>query len=185
MPNDSQDLNDTVCAPNNRKGFMCEDCIRGYAYSPKCMDCKQRSTPSAIAIFLTLKFVPITVMFILMMIFRINITQGPMFGYALYCQAHIITLRQKVTFYQLILHELHGYDWVLQASLFLSSLWVTDYSSLGDNYCISESFNIMDVFLLNFVSIVYLLFLVISTYVFIEKHMAYCGYVEAFWKVFF
>ena len=187
MPNDSQDLNETMCAPNNREGFLCEDCIPGYgptAYSPKCMDCKQRSTISAIAIFLTLKFVPITVMFILMMIFRINITQGPMFGYALYCQAHIITLRQKITFYQLILNELHGYDWVLQASLFLSSFWVTDYSSLGDNYCISESFNIMDVFLLNFVSILYLLFLVISTYIFIELHARNVWPIVIMWKPF-
>ena len=38
MPNDSQDLNETVCAPNNREGFLCEDCVPGYgptAYSPK------------------------------------------------------------------------------------------------------------------------------------------------------
>ena len=95
MPNDSQYLNETMCAPNNREGFLCEDCVPGYgptAYSPKCINCREHSTLSAIALFLTLKLGPITVMFTLLMIFRINVTQGPIFGYVLYCQAHIIII---------------------------------------------------------------------------------------------
>ena len=56
MPNDSQDLNEAVCAPNNRKGFLCEDCIPGHgptAYSPKCMNCRKHTTLSKIALFLS------------------------------------------------------------------------------------------------------------------------------------
>ena len=30
MPNDSRDLNYTMCAPNNREGFLCEKCVPGY-----------------------------------------------------------------------------------------------------------------------------------------------------------
>ena len=168
MPSDSRDLNDTVCAPNNREGFLCEDCVPGYgptAYSSKCMDFQKRSTFSVVARFLTLKVVPITVMFILLMIFRINVTQGPLFGYVLYCQALVITEGQINTFYLLLFHELHSYGWVLQASLFLSSFWAMDFSLLGGKYCISESLNNMNVLLLNFVSVLYTLFLVISTYI--------------------
>ena len=58
IPSDSQDLNETMCAPNNREGFLCEDCVPGYgptAYSPKCMDCRNHSTLSAMALFLTFK----------------------------------------------------------------------------------------------------------------------------------
>ena len=187
MPSDSRDLNEAVCAPNNREGFLCEDCVPGYgptAYSPKCMDCRKRSTLSAIAIFLTLKLTPITVMFILLMMFRVNITQGPIFGYVLYCQVHIITMTQIVTFYQLTLYELHSYSWVVQASLFLSSFWVTDFSMVGGNYCISESLNNMDVLLLNFVSVLYLLLLVISTYILIELHARNFRPIVIMWKPF-
>ena len=187
MPNDSRDLNYTMCAPNNREGFLCEKCVPGYgrtAYSPKCMDCRKRSTFSAIARFLTLKLGPITVMFTLLIIFRINITQGPMFGYALFCQAHTIAIKQQIAFYELILHELHGYDWILQASLLLSSIWVADFSLLGGNYCISESLNNMDVLLLNFVSVLYLLLLVISTYILIELHARNFRPIVIMWKPF-
>ena len=187
MPSDSQDLNEAVCAPNNRKGFLCEDCVPGYGptpYSPKCMDCRKHSTLSAIARFLALKFSPITVMFILLMIFRINITQGPIFGYVLYCQALIITMTQIVTFYQLTLYELHSYSWVLRASLFLSGFWVTDFSLLGGNYCISKSLNYMDVLLLNFVSVLYPQLLVISTYILIELHARNVRLFVIMWKPF-
>ena len=187
MPNDSQDLNETMCAPNNREGFLCENCVHGYgptAYSPKCMDCRKRSTLSAIAIFLTLNFTPITLMFILLILFRINITQGPIFGYVLYCQAHVITVAHLKPFHHLILLELHSYGWVLQASLFLSSFWFADFPLLGGNYCISESLNNMDVLLLNFGIVLYPLILVISTYILIELHARNFRPVVIMWKPF-
>ena len=185
MPNDSQDLNETVCAPNNREGFLCENCVPGYgptAYSPKCMDCRKQSTLLAITLFLTLKLTPITVMFILLMIFRINIIQGPLFGYVLYCQTLVIG--QINTFYQLLLHELNSYGWVLQASLFLSSFWAMDFSLLGGNYCISESLNNINVLLLNFISVLYPILLMISMYTLIELHARNFRPMVIMWKPF-
>ena len=111
IPNDSQDLNETMCAPNNREGFLCENCVPGYgptAYSPKCM---KHSTLSASAIF----------------------------GYVLYCQVQVIAKTRLIVFHKLFLLEAHGYGWVLQISLFLSSFWATDFSLPGSNYCISGS----------------------------------------------
>ena len=190
MPNDSRDLNETVCAPNNREGFLCENCVPGYgptAYSPKCMECRKHSTLSAIAaiaLFLTLKLSPITVMFTLLMIFRINITQGPIFGYVLYCQAHVITVAHIKQFYQILLYELHSYQWVMQATMFLSSFWVMDVSLLGGYYCISESLNDMNVLLLNFISVLYPLLLMISMYILIELHARNFRPIVIMWKPF-
>ena len=128
--------------------------------------------------------VGIIIMFILLMIFRINVTQGPLFGYVLYCQTLVIAEGQINTFYQLLLHELNSYGWVLQASLFLSSFWAMDFSLLGGNYCISESLNNMNVLLLNFVSVLYPLFLGISTYIFIELHARNFRPIVILWKPF-
>ena len=187
MPNDSRDLTETVCAPNNREGFLCEDCVPGYgptAYSPKCMDCKKHSTVSASAIFLTRKLFPITIMFILLLIFRVNITKGPLFGYVLYCQVQVIAKTRLMVFHKLFLLEAHGYGWILQVSLFLSSFWATDFSLLGSNYCISGSMNKMDVLLLNFVSVLYQLLLVILTFTLIELHARNCRPFVIMWKPF-
>ena len=187
MPNHSRNLSGIVCTPNNRDGFLCEDCVPGYGpsiYSPKCKDCRKRSTFSAIALFLALKVSPITVMFILLMIFRINVTQGPIYGYILYCQAHVITVCQIRAFYRLILYELNDFDWVLKAPLFLSAFWVTDLSLLGSDYCISKSLNKMDLLLLNFISVLYPLLLMISMYISIELHARNFRPIVIMWKPF-
>ena len=77
MPRESEDLNEKVCSPNNRQGFLCEKCIKGFgptAYFTECKNCTKHSLVMKIAHFLTLKLLPITVMFILLVFFRINIT---------------------------------------------------------------------------------------------------------------
>ena len=54
LPSDSRDLNETMCAPNNREGFLCENCVPGYgptAYSPKCMDCKNTPLSQQVLFF--------------------------------------------------------------------------------------------------------------------------------------
>ena len=59
-----------------------------------------------------------------------------------------------------------------------------DFSLLGGKYCISESLNNINVLLLNFVSVLYPLFLVISTYIFIELHARNFRPIIIMWKPF-
>ena len=110
-----------------------------------------------------------------------NITKGPLFGYVLYCQIHVVAMTRMIVFHKLFLLEVHGYGWVLQISLFLSSFWVTDFSLLGS---ISESMNKMDVVLLNFVSVLYQLLLVTLSFTLIELHARNCRPFVIMWKPF-
>ena len=74
LPSDPDLLNDTMCGPYNRKGLLCGRCIDGYGpavYSldMKCANCSKLSTFQF--------FIPITLFFIGIVIFRLNITAGP------------------------------------------------------------------------------------------------------------
>ena len=173
VPNDSQDLNEAICLPNNRMGFLCEDCIDDFgptAYSPKCENCTKRSTAERVALLLTLKLLPITVMFFVLVIFQINITQGPTFGYAIYCQGYTRTVGSVMAFYELILHQHDSYRWIANTSLFLSAFWDMDYSPLFGSFCISQSLNSHDIILLNFISVLYPLVLMVLTYLCFNIH---------------
>ena len=91
MPSDPDLLNDTMCGPYNRTGLLCGRCIDGYGpavYSldMKCADCSKISTGSAISLYLFLELIPITLFFICVVLFRLNITAGPLLGYVLFCQ---------------------------------------------------------------------------------------------------
>ena len=87
-----QDLNELMCRKNNRKGFLCGECLPKYgpsAYSPRCHRC-DRSVVSAIALYLTVKLLPVAILFIVITTFHINVIRGPMLGYIFFCQAHVI-----------------------------------------------------------------------------------------------
>ena len=93
MPSDPNSLNDTMCGPYNRTGLLCGRCIDGYGpavYSldMKCADCSKISTGSAISLYLFLELIPVTLFFMCVVFFRLNITAGPLLGYVLFCQIY-------------------------------------------------------------------------------------------------
>jgi hypothetical protein len=53
-------------------------------------NCTKESTTVRVTLFLTLKLLPITVMFLLLVVY---FTQGPILGYIIYCQGQTITVR--------------------------------------------------------------------------------------------
>ena len=187
MPSDIAELNRT-CTLNHREGFLCEKCRPGYGpntYMQKCMKCSEHF--SGIALYLTIKLLPIVILFVLIMTFRINITQGPMLGYVLYCQVHIIAARQVATFYQILLMEQKGFRIVMETSLFLSGIWDLDFflvTTIIPSFCISDKLWDLDVLLLNFMSVLFPLCLMILTYICIELHARNFRMVTFCWKPF-
>ena len=90
-----------VCGPYNRKGLLCEHCINEYGpgvytLDSTCADCSKFSTLSAILLYLLVDLVPITLFFICV---RLNITAGPLFGYALFCQMFSVSLEYDPLIY--------------------------------------------------------------------------------------
>ena len=95
LPSDPDRLNDRMCGPYNRMGLLCGRCIDGYGpavYSldMKCANCSKLSTGYAISLYLLLEFIPITLFFMAIVIFRLNITAGPCMCYSvrLMCIMH-------------------------------------------------------------------------------------------------
>ena len=188
IPNNTpqQDLNELMCKSNNRKGFLCGKCLPNYgpsAYSPKCHKC-DRSVVSAVSLYLTVKLVPVAILFILITTFRINITKGPLLGYIFFCQAHIVAVREMAAIYKTV---------VLQNSvlfsivLLLSTVWSLDFLTVTrfiPPFCISHKLWDFDMLLLNFISVLSPLFLLVVTYIFIELHARGFKVIVYCWKPF-
>ena len=131
LPSDPDLLNEVLCGPYNRKGFLCGECIDGYGpavYSTdmKCANCSKFSTGFAVSLYLFLEFIPITVFFICVLIFRLNITAGPLLMYMIFCQAYYITALKSAEQYinEYILSHVSTSLRVLHYfSMALSGLW--------------------------------------------------------------
>ena len=90
LPDNASELNDYMCGPMNRKGFLCEDCVDGFAVSftsmgHKCSNCTDAWY--SIPLYLLTELAPITVFYLIILIFRIHITSSPITCFILYCSA--------------------------------------------------------------------------------------------------
>ena len=192
LSNDTTELqlNYLMCQKNYRKGFLCENCLPNYGpipHSSKCYECGDPPLPSAIALYLAMQFLPIALLFLLITTFRINITAGPMLGYIFFCQAHILLARELGTSYKTILAQVGRLKTIFYLSFYLSVIWSLDFLQVLYNiypFCISPNLRDLDILLLNFISVLFPLFLVALTYILIELHARDCKIVVCCWKPF-
>lgn len=89
--NESKDTNDFFCSQMKRKGDLCQSCIDGYAPAInseeyKCVKCSKEHAKYTWVLYIIGKFIPITVILILVIIFNISVTSGPANSFIFFAQ---------------------------------------------------------------------------------------------------
>lgn len=99
LPNNISRLNDYMCSPLNRKGYMCSECIEGFGPSvipssniDRCYDC--RKSWYGVPLYLSLQLIPSTVLnfYLFILFFHISVTSAPLTGFIMYSQLTIMAL---------------------------------------------------------------------------------------------
>ena len=178
LPNTSNEteLNDRLCHPNNRKGLLCQDCLPDHgpnAYHPTCSKC-DLSVPLALMLYLLSKIVPVALWFGLIMTFRIDLSQGPLIGYMIFCQLYVFIVREDNR-----LHLQQPLKSLEYSSFVLSFIWSLDVFHIAHilrPFCISPQLKVRDVMLLNFISALTPLLLAVTTYFVIELQARCCSW---------
>ena len=89
LPNNISDLNDAMCGRYNRTGTLCGDCVsstylRAYSYDLYCTNCV--GDWSNWIKYIVVAYVPLTIFYIVVLLFKINIPSSRLQGYVLFCQ---------------------------------------------------------------------------------------------------
>ena len=89
LTNKSKNL-DSLCVPK-RTGVMCGECVKGLgpAVNSKtfeCVNCTGINLAANIALYLSSVYLPLAVLFIILIVFDIRLTTGPANAFILYCQ---------------------------------------------------------------------------------------------------
>ena len=192
LPGDPDLLNDTMCRPYNRKGLLCGRCIDGYGpavYSldMKCANCSKISTVSAISLYLFLELIPITLFFMCVVLFRLNVTAGPLLGYMSFCQmCYTYFLEGGLPLYDYILsHVSTPLRIVISSSLTLSGFWALRFFKVViPPFCISSKLTGIHIQMLNLVTAIYPVILVIITYILMELHGRNYRIIHIIWSPF-
>ena len=90
LPTVLTELNDYMCGPLNRKDLVCSECADGFGpsatsfgYCYKCVNC----TNAGVVLFLFVRLFPITLLYLLILVFQIRITSAPMPCFIIYAQS--------------------------------------------------------------------------------------------------
>ena len=174
LPDNISELNDHMCGPMNRKGFLCEECIDGFSVSMTSVEHKCSNCTDAwygIPLYLVTELVPITAFYLLILIFQIHLTSSPMTSFILYSQTviYVIAIDRPPPLEKVI--PQHEKSFLFNFNLFLYGPWNLDFLRyILPPFCVTSGLSLKHTAILGYVSILYPLFLIFLTWVCIELH---------------
>ena len=177
LPHDPAKVNDFMCGPFNRKGFLCGKCIDGYgpavfSLATKCVNCSKFSVVYATGLYLLLEIVPIGIFFFSIVILRINITAGPLLGYVIFCQVYAYSVQRNVYIASYIIsNSSEVVQVLLYCSLALCGVWNLKFAWLViPPFCISNNLTGIHIQLLGLIPPIVPIILFIITCIIIDLH---------------
>ena len=175
LPHNISDLNDVFCAPLNRGGWLCKDCIDGFGPSVvsigyACANCTENNY--GWMLYILSEFFPATLFYFVVLTLRVPITSAPMNCFVMFSQLLVNVLSHEVRIYGTIMSELD----VTSQAMFKVILtgygfWNLDYfRQLIPPFCVSQGLKNIHVLALQYVSAFYPLLLIALTYTCVELH---------------
>ena len=187
LPKQLNQVNDSLCAAFNRKGFLCSECKENYGlaayryYGLMCVKCSG-SAWNWVA-YILLLFVPPTILFMVLLVVNINVHSGALTGFIFF--SHTVTSNAfffpaLITLFQ----SLFGY-WPVQILFALYGIWNLDFMQfVVPPFCVSTSLTTLQLVSLGYVSSVYSLVLCMVTYYMIELHARGNWLLVRIWLIF-
>ena len=161
-------LENLVCS-DFRHGILCGRCIENYTvyYHSPYYSCKEETSlcTYGIVFYILSELLPVTVLFLIILIFNIHLTSGALYSFIFYAQA-------LDTLYVDAFRALHfnsSFSKLLNAYKVIYGIF--DFNMLISeklSFCIYQNINMLDLFLFQYLTIIYALLLIFIT-IFILK----------------
>lgn len=169
-------LNEFMCGPVNRQGLLCGQCQEGYhpavySYDYACTKCGSRGNW---LLFVSVTLLPTTILFLLLMVFRVNVNAPPFTALILFSQ--IMSSPEIVRLVPSVINSTtHGGSGLLVVSQLIFAfhgLWSLDFFPLLSlpPYCLPGLTTTLYALALDYVVAFYPLFLVGVAYICIKLH---------------
>lgn len=193
LPINPLHLNEAICGQWSRRDYLCSQCREGYGLSVAnlYMRCVQCSLSEGVGwlLFFLLQLIPVTIMFALIIVFRLSITQPPMNVFVLYSQLSLVIIYiNAVRFQPPFLSSSTTSVFVTLRSIYLPvlSLWNLSFSHIMKltNFCIHSNITLQHIYLLTYVTNIHIILLIVAAYICIELHTRNCRVIVWLWRPF-
>ena len=187
MPLNTSLLSSVMCEKRfNRAGRLCGQCKDGYFPSAYSFDLTCRECPPGVIAgnwvkYFATSFVPLTIFFLIVLLFRVNASSPPLLGYIFIAQCLSSPINARITI--LALHNYPSYLNIAKTVLGLYGIWNLDFfRTFYPPFCLRIT--TLQVLALNYLVAIYPLILVIVTYVIIQLHARGFFLLELLWVPF-
>ena len=189
LPHNTSQLNSFVCGHLKREitAPLCGRCANGtgpsiYSFGSQCATCRSVNR----LYYLLFQYVPTTVIFLVILLFRIDVVSPPMGHYILYCNLLVLGFRSNIGL-PILLVSMSAYSSALiRLVVTLNAIWTFDtLYFLSPPLCISESIQLIHVPIFNALAASYPFILLLLTYIAIELYARDFKLVVVVWKPFY
>ena len=173
LPENVSELNDFMCGGFNREGQLCGACKKGYGpalirYDMQCTKCSTKNY--GWALYLLLGFLPITVFYLIIVMFQVSATSGPLNVFIFSAQIIAITIDTN----KIVFTALSSKSWsnvILQILVTFYAIWNLEFFHFAiPPFCVSENITTLHALALQYLPAFYPLVLIVFTYILIELH---------------
>ena len=148
-------LEDLLCAPNNRKGVLCGECMEGHSMpaninglNPVCTKCDGALSRAGILVWIVSEWIPMLILLAIMLVFNVDLISGRLNSFLLFAQLlSISNIRGEVDI------GIWGYTWFVKINRFLYGIWNLEFFGiLLPPYCFTPTASIstLQMLLLNY-----------------------------------
>ena len=175
LPRNLSQLNDYMCHPLNRKGLVCSECADGFgpsvtSFGYRCVNCT--NVWYGVPLFLFIKLFPVTILYLIILIFQIRVTSPPMPCFILYIQLMLIAFDPNHIHVHEVLFTDH-WELRLDMRIILSLYRVFNLDLVQDLLapnCVSNKLKFIHIVFLDYISAFYPILLIFLTWVCVELH---------------
>ena len=167
--NDSQISNNTQCSSLHRTGTLCGECIEDYSvsvnsYNYECVPCTHNNTNlvNNALTYVALTYLPYLLLFLLIIIFNINLMSGSLSGFILYAQL-IGSGVLELTIDRLPTEYAYHIQKAYRMSYGVFNL--NSFSGILPPFCVGEHFSALEVIGLDYAVAIFPLVLIILIWV--------------------
>ena len=202
LPDNISELNQYMCGPLNRKGYRCSECINGYgptiisepaSCSNMCYLCKH--TWYNLLLYPLVQFLPLTVFYLLILVFQVRLTSAPMTCFIMYSQLIVMAFYEECdhqsTYSTSLLSQIKLTDAGntirvgTKILLIIYGVFNLDFfHCVLSPFCISSKLRPIHVLSLGYISALYPFLLILLTFLCVELHGRNVRPIVCLWRPF-
>ena len=190
LPHYISELNSYMCGPLNREDYLCNKCKSGYgppviSESASCVDmccmCKVTWIPKGFLLYLAVKFIPLTLFYLLILVFQVRLTSAPMTCFIMYSQLMVLGFYEECglksaiseSVFSQIKFKDNGNTLRTGTKILLTLYGVFNldlFNYVLPLFCISSRLRPIHIFSLSYISAFYPFLLILLTWFCVELH---------------